>query len=44
LKEIKIERVYGDKIIVKEGILEGEKVVLDGVFLLRDGDKISEIM
>jgi len=44
LKEIKIERVYEDKIIVKEGILEGEKVVLDGVFLLRDGDKISEIM
>ncbi len=43
LKEVKIEGSYEDKIIVKEGILEGEKVVLDGVFLLRDGDKISII-
>lgn len=41
LKEIEISGFMEDKIIVKEGLKEGERVIMDGVFLLRDGDRVA---
>lgn len=40
LKEVNISGTLEDKIILKEGISEGDKVIMDGVFLLRDGDRV----
>lgn len=43
LKEIIFWGTLEDKIIVREGISEGDKVIMDGVFLLRDGDRVSAL-
>lgn len=43
LREVKISKTLEDKIIVLEGASDGEKLIIDGVFLLRDGERVSVV-
>lgn len=41
-RKIKLGTKVADKIVIKEGLQAGEKIVIDGIINLRQGDKITE--